>query len=239
MKYKFTAKQIKLIINLISLIIFIVSYFYIYQTNVDKTKALTNETLIRKEELRDRLERLAKEDSLREQLTKVNQQKQTIIDRFPVFIGDEDNFLFVEQMESAVKVKTSSINSSDPVMLYETILPIKEEPGEAPETPIGTNSESGETPKVMIATSKTLSMSFITDYRGFKEMADYISKYPDPTIIESVAVSSDKATGVLAGNLVLKRFALSGTGKKYEVPSIDGIDIGIDNIFGSGYELEE
>ena len=236
---KLAAKQIKLIVNIISLIIFVISYFYIYEAYVDKTEAANKEISLRKAEISDREKMLAEEDTLWEQIEEVNLQKQAIIDSFPVYIGDEDNFLFVDQMESAVNVKTSSINSTDSVMVFETILPVVQEGPEGDGTPSQTgNTETSESPSVMLATANTLSMSFITDYRGFKDMSDYISRYPDHTIIESVAVSSDSSSGILTGNLVLKRFALSGTGKHYEVPSIEGIDIGIDNIFGSDTSQE-
>lgn len=236
---KITAKQIKLIINFISLVIFIVSYFYIYDTYVDKTEAVNNEIMMRKAEITNREKMLADEDSVRMQIEGVKLQKQTIIDSFPVYIGDEDNFLFVDQMESAVNVKTSSISSEAPVMVYETILPVVQEVSDGESDSSSINKDgTGEKPSVMIATANTLSMSFITDYRGFKNMTDYISKYPDHTIIDSVAVSSDNTTGVLAGNLVLRRFALNGTGKEYVIPSIEGIDIGIDNIFGSDTSQE-
>lgn len=236
---KITAKRIKLIVNIISLTIFVISYFYIYEAYVDKTEAANKEISLRKAEISDREKMLAEEDTIWEQIEEVNLQKQAIIDSFPVYIGDEDNFLFVDQMESAVNVKTSSINSADPIVVFDTILPVVQEgtDGEADSSQT-TKDETTEKPSVMIATANTLSMSFITDYRGFMNMTDYISKYPDHTIIESVAISSDNTTGVLAGNLVLRRFALSGTGKVYEVPSIEGIDIGIDNLFGSDTSQE-
>lgn len=236
---KITAKQIKLIINVISLTIFIVSYFYVYETYVDKTDAVNSEMLNRKAEITNREKMLAEEENVREQIEEVSLQKQAIIDSFPVYIGDEDNFMFVDQMESALNVKTASINSADPEVVFETILPIVQGESDKEAANSQTMKDGNEEkPSVMIATANTLSMSFVTNYRGFKNMADYISNYPDHTIIESVAVSSDNTTGLLTGNLILRRFALSGTGKEYEVPSIEGIDIGIDNIFGSDTSQE-
>ncbi len=241
-KKKLTGKQIKLIINIISLAIFIFSYFYIYERYIEKKEAALLKIESVKGEINDREQMLMEEDSILAQIDEVNAQKQLIIDSFPVYIEHEDNFIFVEQMEKALKVKTSSINTSDSAMFYETILPVRpaedgnegvSESETAPDT-LAQAENSDTALSTMTATVNKLSMSFVTDYKGFKELADYVGSYPDHTIIESIAVSADSNTGVLTGNMVLKRFALTGSGKKYEAPSIDGIDIGIDNIFGAG-----
>lgn len=87
-------------------------------------------------------------------------------------------------------------------------------------------------PTTMSGLQSTITMNFQITYAKFKQLADYIAKYPDKTIISSVSISADNTTGMLTGTLVLKRFALSGSGKVYEAPVIDDISIGTDNIFG-------
>ena len=258
-KNKINGKQIKLIINIISLGIFMFSYFYLYENYVDKTERNYLEVEKTKAAILDREKKLQEEESVKEQIVEVNAEKQKIIDSFPVYIGDEDNFMFVEQMEEALNVKTSSVTPSDNVEFFKTILPAKGEDAEVTKT-AGTTATSGteensntssedtvtqdqnntntDQQAVMTATVSTLGMSFITDYKGFKDMMNYIGKYPDHTIIDSVSVSADNMTGVLAGNLVLKRFALTGTGKEYQAPTFDDIDIGMDNIFGEGNGTE-
>lgn len=91
----------------------------------------------------------------------------------------------------------------------------------------------------MTGAQSTITMNFITTYEGFQELVDYINYNPDKTVIDSVTVSKDNTTGLLSGSLVLKRYALAGTGKVYEAPVIDDISIGTDNIFGSDAAAEE
>lgn len=95
------------------------------------------------------------------------------------------------------------------------------------------------TATTMVGTQSSLTMNFTTSYDGFKKLVDYINNYPDKTEIDSVSVSKDSTTGLLSGSLVLKRYALTGTGKAYEAPVIDNISIGTDNIFGTGSPLQE
>jgi hypothetical protein len=233
-------KQIKLIINFISLSIFIFSYFYLYDNYVDKTESCIQETENMRAAIKDREYMLQEEDMVREQIEEVEAKKQKIIDSFPVYIGNEDNFMFVEQMEKALNIKTSSVTPSDTQEFFRTIIPAKAggpQAGGAPGAagaPATDKKGNADQQEYMTATVSSMSMSFTTDYQGFKDMVDYVRRYPDHTVIDSVSVSSDQVSGILVGNLVLKRFALTGTGKEYLAPSFEHIDIGMDNIFGSG-----
>lgn len=91
----------------------------------------------------------------------------------------------------------------------------------------------------MTGLESTITMNFQTSYEGFKQLVDYINNYPDKTIIDSVSVSRDSTTNDLTGTLVLKRYAIAGTGKVYETPAIDDISIGTDNIFGTDSTASE
>ena len=262
-KKKITGKQIKLIFNIVSLSIFIFSYFYLYEHYVDKEEKARKDIETVRTDIRVREKKLAEEDSIRERIAEVNAQKQEIINSFPPTIKDEDNFMFIEEMEEALKIRTSSVTPSESTLFFETILPADvTKAATAATTPAadtiagdssaqGNNgtvadgaqgsTKNGQTAgdknkaaaPVVTATVNTLSMSFMTDYKGLKNIAEYIRKYPDHTIIDSISVSADSTTGILAGNLVLKRFALSGINREYVEPSIEGIDIGTDNIFGA------
>jgi len=98
-----------------------------------------------------------------------------------------------------------------------------------------------EEPKVetMVGMQTIVSMNFSTTYNNFKKLVEYIKNYPDKTVIDSAAVSYDSSTGNLTGSLVIKRFSLTGTGKVYEEPYIDDINIGTDNIFGTNPEPKD
>lgn len=239
-KSKAKGKPIKLIINLISLSIFIFSYFYLYESYVDKTESCIQEMEHKRAAIVERERMLKEEDRVREQIEEVNIQKQKIIDRFPVYSGSEDDFMFVEHMERALNVNIASITPPDTQEFYRTILPAKigeiQTAGASQTADSSASDHTGNADQqpVMTATVSSMSMSFTTDYQGFKDMVNYIVRYPDHTTIDSLSLSSDQVNGLLVGNLVLKRFALTGTGREYQAPSFDHIDIGTDNIFGIG-----
>jgi hypothetical protein len=63
-------------------------------------------------------------------------------------------------------------------------------------------------------------------------MVDYINNYPSRSVIDSISVSADGTTNMLTGSMVIKRYALAGSGKAYQEPQIDDIGVGTDDIFG-------
>jgi hypothetical protein len=103
----------------------------------------------------------------------------------------------------------------------------------------GENPATASQLQTMRGTQSSITMNFQATYKEFKKLMDYIATYPDKTVIDSVSVSYDNTTGNLSGSIVLKRFALTGTGKVYNIPMIDNISIGTDNIFGTDSDIKE
>jgi hypothetical protein len=221
---KLTGQQIRLIIYLFSIAVFAFCYLYVYTGYVKKTQAVHKETNIVNQDIKERVKKLSEEKTVDNNLKQVNTQIQDILDSYPVNIAKEDNFMFIEKLQEALDIQISSIDIKDSTIFYQTILPIRNADGTAETTD----------PQTMTGLQSVISMNFITTYDGFKELVDYINNYPDKTVIDSAAVSYDSTTGNLTGSLVIKRYALTGTGKVYEPPYINDISIGTDNIFGTG-----
>jgi len=297
-KITINGQQIKFLINMLSIAVFAISYFYVYTSYVEKTEAAYTEIDTSKQYIAVIEKSISEEDSIRQKTDEVDAQIQEIIDGYPVNITKIDNLMFAELMQVELGINLTSIVPSDSSSFYDTVLPIRNEDGtEVDQTALNaptdikaatdntaaidntaategttnisetdnssTNSHSTSTDKlettiseeatnpstttdqagdnlnaagrlqVMTGAQSTISMNFQTTYQGFKELVEYINNNADKTIIDSVSVSSDSITGNLAGILVLKRFALTGTGKVYKTPVIDDISIGTDNIFGT------
>lgn len=240
-KKKMTGKRVKIIINIISLVVFCIAYFYLYENYVKKTDKAYADAELTGAMIKDRERKLLEEDEVKQMVPGVIEQKEDIIDSFPVNIAEEDNYMFVEKLEEVLDITTSSVSMSDSVKYYDTIIPAVaadvegyETDGEAAAGSGGETTDAADSvPSTMTAYYSTLSFNFVTSYEGFKELTEYIRDYPEHTVIDSVTISRDNMTGSLAGSLTLKRFFLSGTGKDYETPVIEGIDIGTDNIFGT------
>ena len=235
-------KKIKFIISLISVGIFAYSYFVVYNGYLEKTTDAYNETRLVKLQILEREQMLAEEEDILTTLEEINREKQKIIDSYPVYIAKEDNFMFIEKLERNLKINITSLDVSENKGFYQTILPAvvsstdSEDQGDEVEDQV---TASDATISTMDGYVNSITMNFLTTYEGIKELSEYIRNYPEPTIIENVSVSYDSSTGALAGNLILNRFFLTGTGKEYMGIPIDGINIGTDNIFGTGESSEQ
>ncbi len=79
----------------------------------------------------------------------------------------------------------------------------------------------------------TLAITYNSTYQGLKDCIDYINKYAEKMDIESLTASFDSQSGKLSGSMVLNLYSMTGTGKTYEPPVIDGVTIGNSSIFGT------
>jgi len=128
-KKKITGKQIKLIINLISIAIFAFSYFYVYTGYITKTEAANQEIDRVQKSMDNREKEISEEDTVLPILEDTNTQINDIIGGYPVKIAKEDNFMFIEEMEKALYISFSSIAVNDSTEVHQTILPIRNEDG--------------------------------------------------------------------------------------------------------------
>lgn len=290
-KKKLTGQQIKFMINMLSLAVFLYSYLYLYNGFVDKTDETKDKINQVRQDIADAEKKILREAEVRQNTEDINAQIQAILDSYPVNITKIDNFMFLEQMEEDLDMKFSSINPTDSTPFYDTEIPMRNADGTAVKQSQSDNAGNGagnntgndaasrtdsssrqddntkasdsrsdalseaeaeingaadtsgpsgqadknspETSTNMTGLVSSITMNFETDYQGFKELVDYVRDYPVQTIISSISVSRDNTTNRLTGTLVMKRFALTGTGKVYEAPKIDDINIGMDNIFGT------
>lgn len=243
MNNKKKGRKIKFIVSLISVGIFAYSYFVVSNGYMNKTSQAYKEVESVKLQIKERKAMLAQEEEILNSLEEVNELKLEIMNSYPVHIAKEDNFMFIKEMQDSLRINVSSINVSDNTGFYKTILPavvdneiIENQDDTAPSD---NNSDSKAEPATMNGVVNTISLNFLSSYEGFKELAEYIRNYPEPTVIDNVSVNYDSSTAALVGNLTIKRFALTGTGKEYKVKPIEDIEIGTDNIFGTGTTIEE
>lgn len=232
-------KFIKYIITILSVGIFAYSYFVIHTEFTNKTIDTYKEIESIKLQIQERGKMLEEEKEILASLEDINKQKQDIIGSYPVHIAKEDNFIFLDKLQKHVKIDISSMNISNNTNFYNTILPaVSSGPDIEDDFENHGQDESSIDKSTMNGLVNTISMNFKIDYENFKLLSEYIRNHPEQTVIDSVAINFDNSTGDLEGNLVLKRFILSGTDKGYKRPVIDGIRIGTDNIFGTGSRLD-
>lgn len=296
---KLTGKQLRLIITLSIVIIFALSYKYIYMHFVGLAGDYKEKTELLNAQINQRKDELTREDKILADTVELNSQIDGILNAFPITLTKEENLLFIETMEKDLRMEITPITISDPSAFYTTKLPIRDENGKEiivnEETPqaspdaapsetitentsdatgsdtaveneaaavndaAGTTEEAavvndaaattGETAEVNASTGEeatgqqfmtvlqsSINITFQTTYPKFKRVLKYIGEYPEKMSVSNATLSYDSSTGELLAAMTITRYALTGTGKKYEEPYIGDISIGTDNIFGDPLE---
>ena len=277
---KLTGKQLRLVITLIIVIIFALSYEYIYMHFVGLTGDYKEKTEALNAQIDQRKDELAREDEILVDTEELNFQINEILDSFPITLTKEENLLFIETMEKDLRMEITPIAISDPSDFYTTKLPIRDEKGKeiivneaipqassdavpsensnentaeangndtaavndattATEEATVTNASKGEEEtgqQYMTVLQSSINITFQTTYPKFKRVLKYISEYPEKISVSDATLSYDSSTGDLLAAMTITRYAMTGTGKKYEEPYIGDISIGTDNIFGDPLE---
>ena len=129
MKKKLTGTQIRLVLCLVIVAIFVLAYQYIYTRYESLADELNTKTKAAKLEIAQRESDLAEEDSLKTKTEDLKSQYEIIIASLPVNITKEDNLIFIEKLEKDLGINIPSVDVQDTSEFYTTILPIRDENG--------------------------------------------------------------------------------------------------------------
>ena len=78
-----------------------------------------------------------------------------------------------------------------------------------------------------------VTFSITVSYSGLKQALEYIQQYSERTVVDDISLGYDNTTGRLTGSITLDMYTMTGTAKSYMSPQVDGISLGVANIFGS------
>jgi hypothetical protein len=131
MKNKLTGSQIRLLICLVVVAIFSLSYQYIYTEFENLADSYSTKTKTTNQLIRQRQDDLAKEEEYKSKTEEMTQKCEAIINAYPVNITKEDDLIFIEKLEKALNITIPSANISiaDNIQVYQTILPIRDKDG--------------------------------------------------------------------------------------------------------------
>ena len=258
-KMKISQNEIKLLLILLALVVLGATYQFIYKKNLDKIEVLETETqtlTTRLSELKTKQESGA---SIIAENKTMEQQIDAVINSYGTGSTEEKSLIFIKGLEEASYMDISTVNFSEPeYFLSASELTVdattnseiaqEETVEESNETKIETSSETeiavpedvaieGITPYIDINTisgyKSSLMISFKVNYAGLMKCIEYINTYPEKINIGDITLAFDSETGNLTGSMTIQMYNIIGAGKPYTEPTIGGVNIGIDNIFGT------
>ncbi len=243
---KITAKEARLILILAGLAILVASYFLVYSSYMEKNEALESTNSQLSAQITSLRAKVAQEQEMVDETRELNAETKEIIDLFPSYLKVENEIMNIVNIEDTTDAEVSNLTITDPLEL-EIVLDDSEETAAAADTTDGEASFSEASAGILtvedIGTGvvadtvglyyMSTTVTYTASYDGMKEMLNYITENHDRWSIGTFSATFDSSTGELTGSMSYYCYFLFGTYKDYEVPTIEGIEHGTDNIFGT------
>ncbi|SHO53938.1 hypothetical protein [Anaerocolumna xylanovorans] len=240
LELKLTQRDKKLLLIVVSLVLFAVSYFLIYQRNVSAAQEIRTSNEALKSKVQELTQMQAQAEDKKAETEKLRSEMEDMKARFPVYLSTADIILLLDGMEFEAGMEISSSTFTEHQIFYPNTASGEGTASDSQTTDNAADTSGTDTGNAVQANKftgmkSTVSISFKTTYEGLKKAIDYINKNSDRMTIGELSTTYDTATGNLTGSMTINMYMLAGSGvqKTYEPPNMDDIKTGRDNIFGT------
>ncbi|MCR5331587.1 MAG: hypothetical protein K6E62_10460 [Lachnospiraceae bacterium] len=212
---KISQKHIQYILLLLIVVIAVCAYQFGYVKYIEKAGAVKEEN----KGIEARINELTEKESHRTEWTESIEKADTDIRMILAQYGPgntpEKSIMFIRSLEDAAGMTIPSVTFNPDNLIYAS----------------EDLNEDG-TPKIEM-NGTNLSISYNnTPYEGLKTCMDFINNYRERMNVNAFSVTRDQTSGLLAGNMVINLFSVKDADHVYAEPSVGGIEIGTDDIFG-------
>ncbi len=233
MKGKLTLTQIRVILILVAVLLIVLTYFLVYQTNMDKAANFDNKT-------KEANERVTYLESLQPKVTDLEiftslytDDIEDFIQSFPVKLTEQKSVYLIYRLLISTGIDIQSITKGDITPFYykgqllNDANVLEENPEEEPLSEITVVGMDQ-----MIGSSSTYTINISGTTKQIYKALDWISGNKEKLSIGDVSLSFDKSTGKLSGSIGINFYSMLGNGVPYKDPDISEFSIGVDNVFG-------
>ncbi|MDD3138994.1 MAG: hypothetical protein PHX08_08490 [Lachnospiraceae bacterium] len=260
---KIQKREQKIFLYIIGVVIVLLVFQFVFSPQMDKNISKQAEV----DKLNTSLAQVKALDASKKDYTKktadMRKEISDTLKEFPADFKAEDGIMYAKELENQVGMTISTVNVSQPVLLYTmgqgAAAGTTQEPANTTGTtgttgtpaPTGTTTPAGTTDTTgkMDTPASTdvsnplngemlfnspLKINYTVTYGDMKRCLEYINKGAGKKTIDTISLSYDASTGNIMGDMSINTFSMTGTDAVYNPPSIPSISIGTDNIFGSG-----
>ena len=246
MNYVMTKRDRALLIGLAGIVIFALTYYFVYTQYTQKTTDLNNANNALQSRV-DVLQSISdQQGELLAETSVNNQMSEEIMNRFPAMVYEEDAIMLAIELEAYAPFESISsvdIDGSEQRYMFENINAMTDEvvngyipnSGNEPAPAEGENAEAqpvaapADSP---ILYSRTIRINNLVDYDGLKNAIQYILDN-DKRCSLQVSGAYNIETGLLQSEINVGKYYVTGTDKVYEAPEFKYVIQGTDNIFGT------
>jgi hypothetical protein len=215
-------KDIKLLLILGGILVFVLSYFVIFKAISEKKNNLQTQIA----QLEPRVKELESYYDNLNAYKVATHENNAIIDklmpRFPNDVRAEDKIMYSVNLEKEVGLDVHNVSFADPVEVLE-FKGVKYDG----------NDVNNYTNLNLKAYCSSMAISCTLGYQQLKKAIDYIYATPNYTTLNSVNVSYDSTTGKLTGGMNIDKYFIKGVDDTYKETYIPSMPMGTNNIFNT------
>lgn len=213
-------RDLKLILILLSILIFVIAYFAVYSSFNTKAEAVQAEIKTLQPslaELENHYNNLGAYEQTIETDTRVIADE---LARYPNAVRSEDLIMYAVNLEDEVglSVQTAAFSGPQPVMALKGMVD---------------DGNGVVTAMPLMAYRNAMSISATLTYQQLKSMIDYVNYTKNTAKLNTVNVSFNAETGELLGTMILDRYFITGSDTTYHETEVPFTGLGTDNIFGT------
>jgi hypothetical protein len=217
---KIDQKQLRMLLAVAMLLILFCAYQFGYVNYNNKTTTIEDEIVLLQQRSNDLSAQLSQEAYYQESVATCQANMKAIMDQYGPGNTPEKSTKFLIDLSSATGMKIPTVSFSQEEQIFAS-------------TTVPSSDGLG-----VYAYHNTLSITYNSTYQGLKDSVDFINNNSEKMNIQSLTASFDSETGNLSGAMIINLYSMTGTGKTYVPPVLDGVSVGNSSIFGT-YEAAE
>lgn len=253
-----SARDKKILIILAGFVLLALSYFFVFQKNIEKKEALEAENTTLTARYNDLFEKASHEDEYRASIEKMNKEIEVALKGYPSFLQVENVIMDVVDFEDKTDSSIKSITIEDPVAMEikskdeaeasteatgeastetsnstettDTQATSTENPGTDENTAGQEDTKSVSTDKMQLYDMKT-TIDFQCSTNNLKQFLGLVVNNKNKQSVNNLSVAYDKETGKLTCSLIYDAYFLYGLDKPYEEPKIPSMVHGLKDMF--------
>lgn len=213
---KLADTEIRLIFFLLGVIVFALSYNFLYKEFVAEQDALEIQKTSLNREVLD-LKKIEKNKAKYENdVVVMKGEIDAVVESVPSDAKVEDNIIYVADLETNHNMKVSNLGLGEPEALY-----------------MMNQSGNNEIDNGKILYKVPLNISTIVSYKDIKETLTAIDEDQEKKAVDKITLTYDEETGDLQGDITVNAYYLLNSGKEYVAKVNPDVNLGRDNIFGA------
>lgn len=212
---KITNQQFTLLLLLVVVIIAAAAYRFGYLDYIEKADAVKSEINVLSARI-DELNTKTTQKSVYETIVgRADEICNEVIEKYGAGNTPEKSIMFIRSLEKAAGMEISSVSFGTDDVFYSS-------------STLDANGASEVT-----AYRSQLSITYRTGYEGLKKAVDFINSSTERKNINSFTAAFDSETGKVSGSMIIDLYSVKAEGREYTEPTVSGVEIGLDNIFGT------